>query len=233
MTRAIIVGHGPSMLAEEMGAEIDKFDYVIRMKRCHETLKQPEHYGTKTTHIGASLGIMGGVIDIPVENEYWGFMDSRHYNNMETLDSVKRLMHNRELPFHVDPPLCKMWDEAFMMQRKHPVVYDKMKPSVHGDDLGEKHTSQGFKAIVYAATRLDIDELVLIGFDNLYSGEFTWSVTRGPDWKQYPIHDWAVEHQMIPMVENTYNLKIGWMMPGSPEVENDGTEAVPVREDTN
>ena len=212
MARAIIVGHGPSILAEKMGKLIDEFDYVIRLKRCHETLKEPDYYGTKTTHLGGSLGITGSLMDIPAD-EYWGFSDSRHYHHDNVAERVRRMFHQRQLPFWMDEELCRKWDKIFMDNRSMEVLDPRMQNSKYADEIGEKHTSQGFKGIVYACERLDIDELVLVGFDNIYTGGFTWSVTRGPKWKQYPKHDWKTESRMIPLVEEEYNVKIGFLLP--------------------
>jgi len=218
--KAIIVGHGSSMLAEPMGMLIDEFDYVIRLKRCHETLKEPDIYGTKTTHIGGSMGICGGLMDIPA-NEYWAFTDSRHHDRPELLDPIRRMFHKRKLPLFIDDELCRRWDKIFMDNRAEIDVHAQMKNSKYADEIGEKHTSQGFKGIVYACSHLDIDELVLVGFDNIHSGEFSWSVTRGPDWKQYPQHDWATEHRLIPLVAETYNVKIGFLLPDVKEIKNE------------
>ena len=75
--KAIIVGHGPSIMGEEMGHLIDEFDYVIRLKRCQHTLDLPQYFGKKTDIVGGSLTIAGALRDIPAQ-QYWVFVDSRH-----------------------------------------------------------------------------------------------------------------------------------------------------------
>ena len=67
-----IVGHGPSLLEQEYGAEIDEH-IVVRQKRCEKTLEQPEQYGTRTDYIAGSLLI---VDDFPKIGESWGLAHS-------------------------------------------------------------------------------------------------------------------------------------------------------------
>lgn len=214
--RAIIVGHGPSVLVEPMGHLIDEFDVVIRLKRCQDTLKMPEHYGTKTDIVGGSLNISGQLKGIGDATQYWIFVDSRHEKaHPDTLTAAVQYLASPNVPrgandnrvvipntVILDKDLCDTWDAKYRSLR---------------DYLGEKghaHTSQGFKAIVYALEHLKPDELVLVGFDNVMSGEFTWSITRGPDWTHYPDHNWRTEHELLKQAELAYpKTKIGFLLP--------------------
>lgn len=197
--KAIIVGHGPSIMGEEMGSLIDEFDTVIRLKRCQETLKHPENFGSKTDIVAGSLTIAGALRDIDAD-QYWVFVDSRHTDTDPILiERTPRIFE--PAPCILDKPLCDSWDELYRSKR------DEM------GGQGHNHTSQGFKAIIYALHYLKPDELILVGFDNIYTGEFTWSITRGPKWKHYPDHRWDVEHALLEDVKKTYNAKIGFLLP--------------------
>lgn len=196
--KAIIVGHGPSIMAEPMGKLIDEFDAVIRLKRCQETLKHPDHFGSRTDILGGSLTIAGALREIEA-NEYWVFVDSRHSDIDESV--INNVPHIFQQPCTLDKALCDSWDELYRSKR------DEM------GGQGHDHTSQGFKAIIYAMQYLKPDELILVGFDNIYTGDFTWSITRGPEWRHYPNHRWDVEHALIADVEKAYNTKIGFLLP--------------------
>ena len=165
------------MLWEPMGQIIDTYDKVIRLKRCQDTLKHPDYYGTKTDVIGGSLTIAGQLRGIGNAPEYWVFVDSRHtkFDPVE-LARVPQMFGNQRCI--LDKALCDDWDQRYRDKR------DQM------GGHGHNHTSQGFKAIVYALQHMTLDSLTLVGFDNVLTGEFTWSITRGPDWKKYPDHRW-------------------------------------------
>lgn len=201
--KAIIVGHGPSIMGEEMGHLIDEFDIVIRLKRCQHTLDLPQHFGTKTTVVAGSLTIAGALRDIEAE-QYWVFVDSRHTNvDPQVLENIHKLFIDK--PVVLDKPVCETWDEMYRSKR---------------DELGahgHNHTSQGFKAIVYALEHFDLDELILVGFDNIMTGTFTWSITRGPDWTHYPDHRWDVEHALLEDVKKIFKTKIGFLLPDTKE----------------
>lgn len=203
--KAIIVGHGPSILGEKMGHLIDDFDKIIRLKRCQHTLDEPDYFGTKTDIVGGSLTIASQLRGIGNSPEYWIFLDSRHADvSRETLASIPFLFRGYECV--MDRDLCTYWDEQYRQLR------DKM------GGPGHNHTSQGFKAIVYACQHLAPDELILVGFDNVMTGRFTWSITRGPEWQHYPDHRWDVEHALLEQVQREYpDTKLGWLLPDEEE----------------
>jgi len=220
--KAIIVGHGPSILAEPMGMLVDEHDVVIRLKRCQQTLENPDYFGTKTDVVAGSLTIAGELKGIGGADEYWIFVDSRHENtHPDVLESAKRYLSrpqkkgptlNPELPpvgspehFNrviLDKELCDYWDQQ----------YRNLRDEMGGE--GHNHTSQGMKALIYAMHHLRPDELTLVGFDNIATGEFTWSITRGPEWQHYPDHRWDVEHRLLQQVANAYpHTAIGFLLP--------------------
>jgi hypothetical protein len=209
----IIVGHGPSMLIEKLGHVIDKYDNVIRLKKCQQTLKNPEFYGTKTTHVGGSLTIAGDLREVKADI-YWVFVDSRHRDIKSDMITytIPKIFGNSKVI--IDRKLCDDWDKIYRDSRI-PTYWDgQMKDSKSCDtEFGENHTSQGFKAILYACQYLPDEQIDLIGFDNLFTGVFTWSTTRGPDWMSYPKHNWATEHKLIPQVETFFKKKINFILP--------------------
>ncbi len=224
----IIVGNGPSLLQEEMGKLIDEYDVVIRMKRCSEQLRDfPEYYGTKTDILAGSLTIAAHLKTIPADM-YWILLDSRH----QTQEAQHLLydmceIYYKNLNMEVHPELANQWRELYMAIRdEYPVPeWDKqMKASQYCDERGEKHPSQGFQTLVYAAALLNPERITLVGFDNLMTGEFTWSVTRGPKWDHYPQHRWDIEHIMLPLVEEEYGVEIGYMLPDIPQEKVSATD---------
>ena len=197
--KAIIVGHGPSMMLEKMGHLIDEFDIVIRLKRCQKTLKHFEYYGSKTSVVAGSLTIAGALREVKAD-QYWVFVDSRHSDiDQAVIDNIPNIFKPK--PCILDKALCDSWDEIYRSKR---------------DDMGGQghaHTSQGFKAILYALHFLKPDELILVGFDNIFTGDFTWSVTRGPKWKHYPDHRWDVENELLDDLKKAYDIPIGFLLP--------------------
>ena len=219
MSKVIIVCHGPSMLLEEMGDVIDGHDTVIRLKSCANTLKKPEFYGTKTDIIGGSLTIAGKLRDLPAE-KFWIWTDSRH-ESWEWNDHINALPHIfRGKNVFIDRSLCDQWNTTYRNMRKANPTEDwdeQMKASRYDTGEGENHMSQGLHALVYACALLKPEAVHLIGFDNVYTGEFDWSVTRGEDWRAYPRHRWDIENQMVGLISEHYNVPVGFIMPDPPQ----------------
>ena len=169
-----IVGHGPSLLEQEYGAEIDEH-IVVRQKRCEKTLEKPDQYGTRTDYICGSH-----LVDLPKIGEAWPF----------------------------DKHTFLEWNKTYR-QRRTPYTPPKKGVVVYFSPLGHDHLSTGFHTLLYACEVLGKD-IVLYGFDSMKTGEFTWSVTRGPMWTTYPDHNWETERDMIPLVEQAYGLKVSF-----------------------
>jgi len=167
------------------------YDVVVRMKgTAASTLQAPEYYGTKTDIVGGSLTIAQKLKRVEAK-EYWIFLDSRHFDvSEETFNSIPHIFNGRGLI--VDKEFCDAWDAR----------YRELRDTMGGQ--GHNHTSQGFKAILYALEFLRPDELDLAGFDNVMTGRLTWSVTRGPDWQNYPSHRWDVERDLLKQVAMEY-----------------------------
>jgi len=189
------------MLEHNWGALIDSHDIVIRQKRCSETLKDPEHFGTKTDYVCGSLTIAEHLPKDMPGFEYWAFVDSRHEHvTKRDLDTI-----SKSVPCTILKGLCDTWNALYRDQREPfelPLNVRKWGTN------GHPHLSAGFHTILYACSILEPKEITLVGFDNLTSGTFTWSVTRGPEWRQYPDHNWRTEYKMLPDVEEIFEVKI-------------------------
>jgi hypothetical protein len=203
LMHTVIVGHGPSMLERQAGKEIDSFDFVVRQKRCQETLKHPELYGTRKDAVCGSWTIAPQLVHVEAD-EIWVFLDSRH--DKVPLGDIWRAQ--KALPARILPGLCNRWNEAYRALR---TPYTRPEGQREFDPLGHPHLSAGFHAILYAAEILKPESITLAGFDNIESGTFTWSVTRGPEYKQYPDHRWDIEHEMLPMVAEQLGVEIKFL----------------------
>ena len=79
--------------------------------------------------------------------------------------------------------------------------------------MGHDHMSAGLHTLIYACKYLNPSNIDLIGCDNLATGQWSWSITRGPDWNQYPDHRWDVEHDMVSMIGRHFNVPINYLLP--------------------
>lgn len=203
----IIVGHGPSLLDIPRGAVIDAHDTVIRMKF---PPKEKEFYGGKTDIMGGSLTIAQRLTELPGDMK-WVFLDSRHANLSATAidHALPGLFANKKLQYNKS--LCDQWDHMYRQYRT-PIAFDSvMTDSPSSDSLGERHLSQGFKALLYTAYYIKPRTVNVVGFDNIKNGYFTWSVTRGEDWTKYPKHRWDVEHKMLDMLYNRFQMEVNFL----------------------
>lgn len=199
----VIVGHGPSLLERKCGEQIDEFDFVVRLKRCADLFRYPEQYGTKKSAVCGSWTIRNQLTFIEAD-QIWVFLDSRHDNvRFEEIAKAKR-----SLPCEILPGTCSTWNNRYRERRTEYEMPDGMRKFT---PIGHPHLSAGFHSLVYACTLLEPDSVTLAGFDNIESGKFTWSVTRGPDYDQYPDHRWDIEHEMIDDVERVYDTRVDFL----------------------
>ena len=191
------MGHGPSLLEKPQGKLIDSFDFVVRQKHA----PRGPYLGSKCD---AVLGSWNQMRSIP--EELWVFIDSRFEHLREhDFDAARKRFDAR-----IDADLCRKWDAIYRDIRtplKEIPEYVKQHPRA-SDEFGHRHMSSGLHAIIYACEFLEPDTVHLIGFDNVKSGEFTWSITRGASWKAYPDHRWDVEHAMLEDIEREWNVGI-------------------------
>ena len=193
----IIVGHGPSLLRMNLGEYIDTRP-VVRLKRCLDTLQQPLQYGTRTDAVCGSWTIRNALFEVPAK-EYWTFVDSRHDPTAAEIEAW---------PGYLNQTLCEEWNRHYRALRTPWVCPKEQKEGPHSTiTLGHRHLSAGFHAILYCCQKWKPKTISLLGFDNMISGTFTWSVTRGPDWTHYPDHRWDLEQQLLLQVEDVFEVK--------------------------
>jgi len=199
----VVVGHGPSLLSRRLGEQIDSFDVVIRQKRCQDSLKYPDIYGTKKDVVCGSWTIAPELPNVGA-GEVWAFLDSRHAN---VSDAALREAQER-IPCRIDRALCDYWNRYYRARRK---PYTRPRGTQEFDPLGHPHLSAGFHTLLYACEFLKPSIVTLAGFDNIESGSFTWSITRGPEWSMYPDHRWDIEHELLVDVCDEFNVEIAFL----------------------
>lgn len=194
-----IIGHGPSMLLEKRGSFIDSFDFVIRQKlRGLQLMKEhPLFFGIKTNAVSGSVG-QYRAINYP-NAERWVFIDSRYENT-----NISNLVGAR-----IAKDFCNEWNQKFRDKRtKYFRPDERIVSCKSSDSFGHRHLSSGFHTILYACKLLNPQKITLFGFDSLQNGDFTWSLTRGESWNQYPDHRWDVESLMIEDVKEYFQVNI-------------------------
>jgi hypothetical protein len=193
----VIVGHGPSLLGKPRGDLIDSYDFVVRQKQA----KLNPFTGYKTDAIVGSWNQMR-----PIPQQLWIFIDSR----FDYLTEENFQMARDRFNACIDADLCREWDARYRARRTPlgPIPEHIKQHPIASDERGHKHMSSGLHALLYACEFLRPRTVDLIGFDNVRTGEFTWSVTRGEDWKNYPDHRWDVERDMIPEIEKEWDVEV-------------------------
>ena len=209
-----IVGHGPSLLSIQAGSLIDDHDVVVRLKRCQETLKLPKHYGEKVDVVCGSWTIIDMLkLAVPAP-EYWAFLDSRHAE-VKTADILRAIAKYHPARLCIYRDACKLWNQRYRDRRadirRHEFQVVDKKRGLSDAKKGHNHMSAGLHALVYAGIRHPGSSVLLAGFDNVLTGEFDWSVTRGPKWKQYPDHNWQTEQQLVHEIANAYKLHLQFL----------------------
>lgn len=200
--KAILVGNGPSLVDYNQGEWIDSHDIVVRFKRCQKLLGKP-FYGSKVDVLCGSWVIARAMKGIGRAGEYWFTTDTRTRWVSEN-DMLEMAVYFYPSRIFCNPGLDATWD-------KH---YNHEKDAI--GLAGHPHTSQGMKGLIYAATYLppEVEEINLVGFDNLITGDRGWSLTRGPDWQFYPDHSWATERSLLKRVRRAFpNRTFNFMLP--------------------
>lgn len=161
----------------------------------------PECFGSRIDALVGSWNQMRRV-----EPELWIFIDSR-FGNLSSVDIEDAAARTGA---RIDRPACDYWNSIYRSMRTdvggfaHYIKQHK----VASDDRGHRHMSSGSHALMYACKFLRPDKVTLFGYDNVKSGEFTWSITRGPEWEQYPDHRWDVEKHMVSMFGDAFGVEI-------------------------
>lgn len=193
-----IIGHGPSMLNSNLGAIIDSYDIVIRQKAVAASLinTYPEDFGKKTSIICGSYTIRESLF-WDTKAQVWVFVDSRH----------EKINIKPDLRFNLLKEKCDYWNNFYRSLRTENFTRnDKMTVHPTSSDIGHNHMSCGLHTIMYACEILKPKKLTLFGFDNISSGSFNWSLTRGKEWDQYPDHRWDIEKEVLLALADRYSV---------------------------
>jgi len=195
-----IIGHGPSMLNSNFGDTIDSYDIVIRQKAISYDLvkKYPKDFGSKTSIICGSYTIKDALLFWNNLADVWVFVDSRH-------DKISIKTDTR---FTILKDKCDYWNNFYRSLRTEDFIRNE-KMTIHptSSELGHNHMSCGLHTIMYACEILKPKKLTLFGFDNITSGKFNWSLTRGPNWNLYPDHRWDIEKEMLLVLADRYSVE--------------------------
>lgn len=201
MKTVAIVGHGPSMLKMNAGKMIDEADTVIRFKWHRELTQKPEVFGSKTDIVCCSLRVAPAVQNHwPDVDRFFIFSDTR---TQDITHKELRSLMNRfgDKTAVVDKPLCDYWDARYRELRDE------------AGEPGHDHTSAGTHCLFYVGKYLAPCKVVLYGFDSVVTGVWDWSITRGPDYKDYPDHRFDVENRMLQDLSDVYQMVITACMP--------------------
>lgn len=187
-----VVGHGPSLLDQRRGSEIDSADLVVRMKWHASLRERPDIFGSRTDIAASSLRVAGKLRKLwPDVSRFIVFFDSRTYDMLEAeLDAIRAKFDGVELL--MDKPLCWTWDELY-------------RQFANPED--EPHTSTGFHVLIHLAKYFPGSDVRLYGFDSMVSGTWTWSLTRGPDWEHYPKHRFDIERRLLGMLGDMCDIR--------------------------
>lgn len=184
----VIVGHGPSLKNAGLGAHIDSFDKVVRLKGSGSVIETPD-YGSRTDAVCASTEVMGNFFKIEA-NEYWAYPKKGHFDAQSVIQAITKL----EKPVMIPLEYCNYWNLRFrQMGACHPNV------------------STGMAAILIAIKRWSPKEIRLLGFDSLLNPKIpfdrNFAIPRtgaGP----YPNHDWENENRLLNVLSNVYKVNI-------------------------
>lgn len=208
--KVAIVGHGPSLLKRQRGKDIDAHDVVVRIKRSWQLPEiYPEFYGTRTDIVCGSMTLGEGVIkpwhDKGVR-KFWIFVDQR---TKDLPTAMEEALHRDYGGVHCDRALCEKWRNRYIDLR-WPIERDpqQVMNALLSDEMGHRHQSAGSHAIMYALDVLKPKSISLYGMDSLTSGVFVWSITRGPEYKTYPDHNWRAEKELLLAMATDYGYSI-------------------------
>lgn len=190
-----VVGHGPSLAGRQLGSEIDRADLVVRMKWHRDLTSRPEIFGSRTDIAASSFTVAKRLPELwPDVTQFIVAHDSRTYSvSAEQENAVLAIFQkNKAFSLWMDKALCLFWDGIY-------------RGLASRDD--EPHTSSGFHVLMFLGKYFPSSKVRLYGFDSMLSGNWTWSLTRGPDWEKYPKHRFDIEKQMLGMLRAAYDIE--------------------------
>jgi len=149
-------------------------------------------YGWKTDYICASTETLYKMLDdMRRPREYWAQPKKGKWDRGQ----AKRFAAQAAAPLLILDEAFEKWNEVFHLAQAelgHPRV---------------RNHSLGMFAITMATERLKPQTIRLVGFDNMLNPGLKeyWKADRG---KWQTQHDWPAERLMLPVIEQTMNVKI-------------------------
>jgi hypothetical protein len=189
--RIVICGHGPSLKGAGLGGEIDKADWVVRLKNCAMLMAQPHDYGTKTSALCTSTETLTNLIKVK-SAECWGYPKKGAFSPARVRQAERRLGKK----IHIPVEACALWNEAFrLLGAKHPNV------------------STGVGALIIALDKYRPEVAYLAGFDKVLNPATEgYQCTVPTQWNnngtQDTGHDWAKERELLGYLATHYQAEI-------------------------
>lgn len=198
----VIVGHGPSLKKDFIGAKIDTFDVVIRLKNCRMLLLEPHFYGSKKDVLCSSTEVLPVIIKLKAK-EYWGYPKKGEYNKQNVVWAERQLTRygkDAGKSIYIPLDICNMWNNVFR-------------------ELGGNHpnVSTGVGALIIALDKfqgkLKDDTIWLAGFDKVWNPgtegyESTVPSPFNDGGKKDTGHDWKKEHELLGYLATGYQVRI-------------------------
>ena len=162
--KAMVIGHGPSLKDAGLGKKIDEFDgYIIRLtNRKWQTF---EDYGTRTDYVCAAHEVKR--LSICFVESIPNIATWIYAHKSKGLSETRRLIaEHPERKFII----CRKEITPWVQRSKN--LLQEYREKTPADERGRfiKHFSQGLGAIIIAVQRLDLNEILVLGCDNLLKG---------------------------------------------------------------
>ena len=182
----VIVGHGTSIKGSGFGRIIDSFDCPIVRFNGFMHGCGVEDRGHRVDYLCTTIKQFGFFLadNVIPTREVWVYRPRGKF---------KPIRSYRETPVYA--PDIKEWLDMYNgLRTKKSVSY----------------FCKGFASIIIAAKRLDIDSILLFGFDNLWRGESRNFETMGlgKDRVYTTRHDYAAERRILDIVSTKYGVVI-------------------------
>jgi hypothetical protein len=186
--KAIIIGHGPSIKNARLGGLIDNFDgYIIRLT--NRSWQNSLDYGTKVDYVCASSEFKR--LHLVFEESKAKYETWIYAHKSKGLKELKKTVIGELKSSGFDPVICRK--EVIPWLGRYKEIYGKYREETPRNKSRKflKHFSQGLAAIIIAIQRLEIEELLLLGFDNLLLGTdegfFSYACLAITDGKQFAL----------------------------------------------
>lgn len=205
--RITIVGHGPSIENIGLGSFIDDTDgYVVRISRSHLSWN-PLHHGNRTDYVCTAIRGSKHILRGPKPlYETWMYFPKSSNNEQKSSGWTDKLQVEG-----FNPVICSKEIKPWLLRYKELNSEWKRTYFKRGDRKIYSYFSTGMAAIIIAMQRIEhVNELLLIGFDNLTKGSRDNFVSLSR--KRKPLHssghNYAVEQQLLDEVVFKLGVKL-------------------------